>query len=197
MTDHKTLLGRAQLPQQTLPMCLRTDLQLEFEAATLRLEEALRANDDADSLGGGPEDVEPIAREIEDLKGRMADETIRLTFRALPQYRKPGDKGHTWESLVVEHPPREENAEDAKYGFNRDTFWSVLARESLVEPNFDAEDWRDFRAVITYGQWDLITDLLWNLNRLKVMPTPFSPAASRILASSGSASKRQPDSDSL
>lgn len=195
--SHKDILGRAELPEQTLPMCLRTTLQQEFETATQRLADALKANEDADSLGGGPADVEAISQEIQDLREAMEADTIRLKFRALPQHRPPNDPGPTWDSFVTQHPPRDDDEEDAKFGFNRETFYATLARASLIEPGFDVDDWRQFRAVITRGQWELLTDVLWNLNQLRVMPVPFSPAASRILANSASASKRQPDSDSL
>lgn len=197
MSNHKSILARAQLPEQTLPLCMRTDLQRAFEAATTRLGEAVKANEDADSFAGDPVDTVAIAREIEEIRAGMEADTIRFRFRALPQFRRPEDPGPTWESLVAQHPPREDDPEDAKYGFNRATLYMVVARATLVDPVFDDEDWANFRAAITWGQWELITDVLWNLNTLRVMPVPFSPLASQLLATSARESRQQPDSDSL
>lgn len=183
------LIDAAELPEETVKLCLRTDLQREFEAADQRLTDALKADQDTDSLGGGTTDVEALAADVEQIRSKMAASVVTFRFRARDKDR--------WPELIAEHPPREDNEQDSRYGLNFNGFMTALIRESTISPGMTPARWAKVLKKITDGQWELLTSTLWQLNRKAELTVPFSPAASRILRNSAAASKRQNDSDSL
>jgi hypothetical protein len=185
----KAIIRGAKLPRITVPLCLRTDLQEEFEAAEQALNDAIQANLDDDSLGGGAVDVEALAAEVERIRNDMADAVVPFRFEARSRKR--------WPRLLAEHPPREGNEDDARFGMHFENFMTVLIKESTVSPVLDAEDWDGLFEAITDGQWELLTSTLWHLNRDQALPVPFSPAASRIRKNSAAALKQRQASDSL
>lgn len=185
----KSLIHKAKLPAVTVPLCLRSDLQEQFEAAEQALSAALQVAEDADSLGGGTVDVQALAAEVERIRVEMADEVIEFRFQARDRKR--------WPRLIAEHPPRPDNEKDVEQGLNFESLMTALIVESTVSPQLDPEDWEALFGAITDGQWELLTNTLWRLNRQQELSVPFSPAASRILRNSAAASKRPSDSDSL
>lgn len=191
LTDEQLdeLLDAAELPEDTVKLCLRTSLQREFEAAEQRLADALQVNDDTDSLGGGPADIETLAADVERIRQQMAAAVVPFRFRAL-------DKT-LWPLLIAEHPAREGNEQDAQYGMNFDAFFTALIKKSTVKPAMTPARWDKLLSKITDGQWGTLTAALWALNRSQGPSVPFSAAASRILRNSAAASKRPTDSDSL
>jgi hypothetical protein len=183
------ILDDAALPEVTVPLCVRNDLQQQFEAAEQRLADALQAVNDADSLGGSPGDLEGLAAEIETIRQAMAKRTIKFRFQARDKTR--------WSRMIAEHPPREDDERDKPLGLNIDTFFTQLIKESTVSPKMTGARWDKLLPTITDGQWDVLTNTLWSLNRQGQLPIPFSAAASRILRNSATASKQRQDSDSL
>lgn len=186
--DIKALLAEAELPEDSVDICLRTSLQHDFEAAEARLEAAEKANRDQDSLGGGPVDLEPIVAEIEALREQMKAKTVTFKFRALPRRR--------WTALWAEHPPREDSEVDKRWGINEVTFFAALLEACCYEPTMTPVDWETLIDKVTDWQYQVLTTVAWNLNQAPVR-VPFSPAASRIRATSANASSARPTSDSL
>lgn len=191
LTDDEldALIDSAELPEDTVRLCVRTDLQREFEAADQRLAAALEADQDADSLGGGSADIEALAADIEQIRQKMAGSVITFRFQARDKDR--------WPEMIAAFPPREGNEVDSKYGLNFSGLMTALLHESTVSPAMTPARWAKILKKITDGQWELLTNTLWQLNRRAELPVPFSPAASRIMRNSAAASKRQNDSDSL
>lgn len=183
------MIDAAELPEDTVKLCVRTDLQREFEAADARLAAALEADQDADSLGGGGDDIEALAADVERIRQEMAGFVITFRFRARDKDR--------WPEMIAMFPPREGNEVDSRYGLNFSGFFTALIHESTVSPAMTPARWTRLLKKITDGQWELLTNTLWQLNRRAELPVPFSPAASRITRNSAAASKRLSDSDSL
>lgn len=195
MSRAKDLIRAAKLPETVVPVCLQADLVAEFEAAERELEMQQRVP--RITLAGSGRERE-ISERIEALRQQMLDHTIDFRLRAMPR--------EVWREFVAQHPPRKGDdgkpVESDKYiGLNVDTFFVSLVRQSVIEPELDAEDWRGLlgddkqerarRAaagepaapgVLTDRQFDDLQNAAWKLNRHEV-DVPFSLAASRILRS--------------
>lgn len=193
----KDLIRAAKLPEKSVPVCLQADLVAEHEAAERELEQARTRTGKRLDSGG---EVRELSERLAALEAEMAEHTIDFRLRAMPRPK--------WKAFVAAHPPRK--AEDGtvderdKYiGVNIETFFDVLVRVSVVEPQLDDEDWRilfgdseeqkeKLRAEgkedeieegkLTDRQFDALSDAAWVLNRHGV-DVPFSRAASTILTS--------------
>lgn len=173
MTDLKTLLTEARLPERTVPICLRGDLVAELEEIERQLEDVNRRP--ADSLAGTGSG-ELIDR-IEALQDEMRASTVTFRLRALP---KP-----QWRALLAEHPPRRDAQDnplqdDAAAGVNLDTFFDAIIRACLVDPPVDDEMWALMAGEngrLTDRQLGRLSDAAWEVNRGDVN-VPFSRAAS-------------------
>jgi hypothetical protein len=183
------LLDSAELPEETITLCLRTQLQRDFEAAEQRLAAALEDIEAADSLAAGSENLEGLAAEVERIRAAMAAASMTFTFQARDKDR--------WPALIAEHPAREGNELDSRYGLNFQSLMTALIQESTVKPKMTPARWSKVLSKITDGQWELLTTALWQLNRKAEVTVPFSRAASRILRNSAAVSKRLSGSDSL
>ncbi|MEV4767804.1 hypothetical protein [Micromonospora humida] len=179
MTDFKTLLAAAKLPERTVPLCLRGDLVAEFELLERQLDEALSVP--APSLEG--DGAGAIAAQMEALRQQMREQTYPFRLRAMAR--------PAWHEFVAEHPPRkdEESGEiderDRVRGVNVASFFPDLIRRSVVEPALDNAEWsRLLDEVLTDRQFNELADAAWGLNRREI-DIPFSPAASRMTRASG------------
>lgn len=193
--DIKAMLKAAKLPEDSVPICLRGDLQASFEQAERELAEVERSKA-SDSLAGNGSRA--IAERIDALRQDMRENTVEFRFRALHR--------HVWKALRDRHPPRlkedgKPDERDIFVGVNMETIFDDLIRSCLVEPELDEEDWRvllgdtdEDRArleaegkpveegTLTDRQWNQLADCAWTLNRGEVS-IPFSRAASKILRS--------------
>lgn len=194
--DIDALLAEASLPERTVALCLRGDLQAEWEDLQRQLDVARRAKQiDTDSLG----DIDPthaLAERVGDLEQRMAAATLTLRLRALPQYAaKP--EAVTWARLWKQHPLGEDAEErDRTLGINTATFFPALVKACTVSPTMTEARWDALLGKLSDGQYSLLTTAAWVLNRGDV-DVPFSFAASQIRASSGNGSRQPPASESL
>lgn len=174
-TSIKEKLKAAKRPETTVQVCLRGDLQAEFEQAERELADAERKP--ADSLAGTGSRA--IAERIEALREQMREHTVEFRFRAKSR--------HEWRVLIDAHPPRRDDdgaflEEDRYIGVNTATFFEVCIRECLAEPVLDDDDWATLDANLSDRQYDSLFNAAWNINRGEV-GVPFSRAASRILSS--------------
>lgn len=170
--DITEALAAAKLPEKTVPICLRGDLQASFEKLESQLVEAQR--DRSDSLAAGGRARE-LAEQIEALRQEMLNHTVTFTLRAVPRRR--------WTALVAAHPPRDDNQLDRSMGVNEETFTSVLIRECTVDPAMSAEQWDRLDEALTEFQFQKLFNTAWSLNARDV-DVPFSHAASTILRAS-------------
>lgn len=174
--DVTAMLAAARLPERTVELCLRGDLQAQRETLQRDITEAMTAAKASDSLAAAPE-VTELEAALDALETEMRDSVLTFTLRAL--------NAEQVTLLQVEHPPTEE---DKAKGLVVDWEPYRLARlhASIVDPELDDEQWARLLQVITLGQRTLLEDTYEVLNH-QVVDVPFSSAASRrIQPSDGS-----------
>jgi hypothetical protein len=169
MTDLDSALANAKLPERTVPLCLRGDLQAEYEDLERQL--ALeQAKPEHDSLAGNPRAVE-IEEQLEALREQMQEATVTLRVRAL--------SNRAWYALAEQHPPREGNDIDALYGCNFETLAPELVRRCLV-PKLDNDQWELLYAVLSNGQFETLFVAAHGATRGRVnVPKSLSVSAAR------------------
>lgn len=178
MSDIKERIKAARLPERTVQLCLRGDLQAEFEDLERQLEEALRVP--ADALEGDAS--VPLAERIEALRQQMLDETVTFRLRAMTR--------SAWRAFVAEHPPRKDpetgdiDERDQVLLLNVETFYPDLIRRSVFDPELDDSEWALLLdEALTDRQFGVLADAAWGLNRRDI-DIPFSSAASRMTRNS-------------
>ncbi|SEN86616.1 hypothetical protein [Nonomuraea pusilla] len=164
------ILGQMRLPERVYPLCVRPDLQAEWEQAEAELEAAQRST--GDSLAGVSTAVKSAAKKVQQLEAEMAEHTIPITLRALTH--------KAWSDLVAAHPPREDS-EDGSW--NAETFGPALLAACAAAPAIDVEKANALVDRMTMGQWNDLQRVLFNLNASGV-DVPKSWRASAVLASS-------------
>lgn len=175
----KALLAAAKLPERLVDLCLRADMQAEYEDLERQLGEASTSKVLDPRLNSGGEERR-IAQQIEAMQHEMREFTLTLRLRAVNRRR--------WDELNKEHPPRTEGPEaeeDKVLGYNSDTFFDAAIRECTVEPtDLDDADWAALlNEKTTAHQYRRLVDAVLALNVRKV-DVPNSRAASRILRAS-------------
>jgi predicted phage tail protein len=167
MTDLDTALAGAKRPERTVPLCLRGDLQAEFEDLERQLQ--VEQERPGDSLAGNPA-VRQIAEQIEGLRQQMQDSTVVVRLRGLGNAE--------WNALVRSHEPRDGNETDNSLGYNVETFFPALVKACLVDVT-DAQ-WDRLYEAITSGQFENLNDAALAVSRRKV-DVPKSFVASEVL----------------
>lgn len=174
----KDKIRQAKAPARTVPICLATDMQEEFERLDAALREAVARESMDKRLNSGGESKR-IARDIEALQERMAEYVIHFRLQALGARR--------WEALQKQHPAEEGNNEHIMLGYNPDTFAEAAIRACTVEPtDLDDEDWTALLGddktdgKLTPHQFATLWQTVLDLNIRKI-DVPNSFAASRVL----------------
>lgn len=168
--DVAALLAAARLPERTVDLCLRGDLQAEWEMLQRDLDEAKRVAKASASLAGEEsEDVAALAERMQALEATMAESVLTVRLRALNR--------KAFQDLLLAHPPRKDDQRDKLYGFNVDTFNDALVRASCVDPEFNDDQWDQFTQVITSGQHAELSETAGALNHSRV-DIPFSSSGS-------------------
>lgn len=163
------ILASAKKPEAVVPLCLRPDLQAEWEQLDRELTAHLAGSG---TLAASPEAV-VLAERIKELESTMAESTVDVRFIGL------GRKA--WLTLVAENPPRRENQADLVMGFNTETMFDALIRESIVSPELTADQLDTLLDAISSKQYDNLADAAWNLTRTDKGGPVFSQAASRVI----------------
>ena len=135
---------KAKLPEKVIPVCLDAAAIEAYREAEV---EAHRTA--ADSLGGKATVPDEVAAAVEAA-------TIRFTLRALPR--------RDWTDLIKAHPPRKDHIEDRKVGYNEETFYEALVKQSIVDPVPTANEWEQIDAVLTEGEWIRLVTAAQTLN---------------------------------
>jgi hypothetical protein len=170
-------LKAAKLPERTVDLCLRGDLQAEFEDLERQLAQQVAADQAAGPRLNSSPAARRIAKQIEDLRERMREETIILRMRALTR--------RAWGELQKQHPPRKDEADDEQLGFNPDTFIPAAIKACTYEPSdLDDETWDELLDErITEQQFVALQNTMMALN-VRPVSVPNSYAASRLLQGS-------------
>lgn len=160
------LLSAARLPESTVTVCLRGDLQAEWERLNAKLAELRSApgrklTDNAEASA--------VASRIREIEGQMRESTLELTLRALPR--------RDWLRLIRDHPPRKGDEGDKSLGLNTETFFDELIPRSIVNPTLNEDQVSRLMDALSSAQYDKLLETAWNLNRRDV-DVPFSPLAS-------------------
>lgn len=186
----------AKRAESTYDVCMRGDLNADWQAADRALRRAIderRSSDSKEDAG-----LDALVERVRALEAQMLEHTETWRLQAMPKYK--------FRALVDAHPPRRgEDDEpidvDRSLGLNRDTFFPALIRASVVDPTgLDDEDWRwllgdtdsERERLVAEDQADQIEDgvlndrqagdledIAWFLNRDGVN-VPFSHAASLV-----------------
>jgi hypothetical protein len=176
MADIEEILAGAKLPERTVPLCLRGDLQAEFEDLERKLAAAEAADDG--TLAGNP-----AAREIAELM-----ETLRAQMREHERvFRLRAIDAKAYSNLIAEHPPTDEQRQQGQ-DTNWQTFPAALIAACAIDPEMTVEQAEQLSGTVAYSQWDALFAAAYALNR-RAVDIPFSVTASAILAVSEPSSK--------
>jgi hypothetical protein len=180
-TTSDDLLADLSLPERTVEVVLAGGLIAEVEAIQKQIATVKR---DVTTLGDQGI-VTELERQRDVLLERMEATRLQVRLRALP--------GEQWLSLVIAHPPRQDNKHDTARGINVDTMFKAVVRECCVwvrrgertQPGdtLPTEWWEKLFAGLNDSDFEALTDTAWSLNRRRV-DVPFLPRGSAPPASS-------------
>lgn len=165
--DLDAALAGSRRPERTVDVCLRGDLQADFEDLERELEQ--ERSREPDSLAGNPR-VRELAEQIEDLRVEMQAATVTLRLRGMGNME--------WNALVAAHAARDGNAGDNAYGYNTDTFFPALVEACLVDVT--PQQWARLYEAITSGQFEDLSTAAIAASRRRV-DVPKSFVASEVL----------------
>lgn len=169
-TSIDDILGQLTLPERVYPLCVRPDLQVQWEQAEAEVVAAQR--DNLDSLAGTSRAATAAAKKVQALEAEMAEHTVPFRLRALTH--------KAWSDLVAAHPPREGENDGA---WNGETFGTAMLAACAVEPAMTEEQAGLLVDRLTMGQWNELQVTLFGLNTNGV-EIPKSRRASEVLRSS-------------
>ena len=176
----KDRLKAAKLPERSLQVCLRGDLQAEFDDLERQLREARQTPAAGSKRIGSRSDASTLAARQEAVREEMADAMLDIRVRALPRAE--------WVALVRDNPPRPGDEGDEAMGVNLEGLMPVALPRCVVEPELDEEDWENLNAHLSSADYDRLMTTVWDVNRSGVN-VPFSRLASLVMAEQGDDSK--------
>lgn len=165
-------------------VCFSRELNSRYDELQLELEQAVRLEHSRESQpqtsrrsSDNPRSVE-LAQQIADLIEGSPEAFYELEFEQASRA--------DWRRLRSQHPPRDGVAADNGL-FNSDTFGPEAIKLCLVDPEPTPERFAYMHDVLSEGEWERLTLVVWELNE-GARPAPkVSPMASLVL--SGSATK--------
>lgn len=162
----KDKLKAARRPEKVVQVCLRGDLQADFDQTKRELDGLAETPGDALNAGTQRRELQDRLRAIRD---EMADASVDFRLRAVSRPR--------WSELVAKFPPRDGNARDKMMGVNEDELAAAIIREGIVDPELDDEDWAALEDALTESQYLELGNAAWELNKAPVS-VPFLPTVS-------------------
>jgi len=144
----KTKLKQRKPDHVDLVFCLDRPLAAELDRARTEA----RKQSDSRMVGG-------VTQAVKELEKKAADASVTIRLSSLP-----------WEeynTLIGEHPPRDGHEEQ----FNSSTFFMAAAKATAVEVTGKStvpipdEDWDDFAAGLTDGEYDRLAGAVVQVNR--------------------------------
>jgi hypothetical protein len=115
-------LQAASPARRSVTMCVDGALQAEWDAASDRLGDAAKADQDTGSLA--LPNLTKLVNELDELRERVAASEVTFLFEKMPWTE------HI--ALRAQHPPRPDNLLDRIRGFNIDTFYPEVIKASCV-----------------------------------------------------------------
>ncbi|MEV4020165.1 hypothetical protein AB0J35_57785 [Nonomuraea angiospora] len=167
--DIDEFLDGYHLPEDEVPICMRTDLQRRFEQLQRALEAARHAPG-SDTLAGSGSEARRIAEEIQALREEMQSHVRVFVLKAIPR--------KSWRDLLRDHPPR---PQDLPADHNVETFPVAALVACSVKPKLTEEKAGRLVDMITQGQWGALWGTILELNG-DDGSVPFSDLASAILS---------------
>lgn len=163
------LIQNARPAERTLPLCMRGDLQAEWEELHRQLEE-LGKTAGRDSLNPPPAAVE-LRERILAVQEEMAAGTVVFRVRAM------GKKAYN--EAVTNNPPRPGNAFDNEphVGYNIEAVEREQVRQGIVFPELDDATFAHLEDTLTQWQWGQLVRTANEVN-LGPVTVPFSLAVS-------------------
>lgn len=181
MSEFKSLLAAAKLPERSVQVCLRGDLRARFDDLERQLKEARESKRTRPSRMGQSSDAVEIVAEQDALREEMAAAMVDVTVRALPRAK--------WHEIRTRHAPDDSSDEgDRALGVKLDPFMGEVMPLCIVDPQMDADDWTRLNEVLSAGDFDRLFSAVWDVNRSGV-DIPKSRLASLVIAESADASK--------
>ncbi|MER7213217.1 hypothetical protein ABT340_39655 [Streptosporangium sp. NPDC000239] len=167
--DISDILGQIKLPEEVVPLCLRADLQVEWERAEKALQAAnLKASG---SLAGTSKEVAAAAERVRAVEEQMQASTVDFRLRAVTTRR--------WSDLKAANPPREGHYEE----WNPETFGVAVLAACSLEPKMSEEQAGQLVDAITEGQWEQLQTALGRINRTAVSVPKSSLASAKLRTS--------------
>lgn len=170
------VISRAKLPEKTVSLCLRGDLQAEWEDLERQLK-AEQENTADESLGGNPK-VRELADRMAALGKEMAESEVVFRFRGL------GAK--VYSDLMLKH--KAEEGVETPDGVDWNTWPTALIAACATDPVMTLKQAEELAETVSNRQWDDLYMAAIATNR-DAISVPFSYAASAIRASTGPNSK--------
>jgi hypothetical protein len=169
VTTIADILAQARLPETTVRLCLRGDLQARWQELERQLGDADRRKP---SLAE-PSPAQAIAEQMEQIREDMQASTTVVTLRAV--------KARAWSDLLLKRPgPKEDDTSDDEHLAAHFGWVCELLAECAVDPEMTAEQAAELCDALSGRQWDELTTAVWTLNSSGV-EVPFSAAASALI----------------
>jgi hypothetical protein len=177
------ILGIAELPEESVPLCLKGTLVARFE----RLErELLNAPTQATSLGDVPA-AAAIAREMDALREEMQKYTVPFELRALP--------AQEWSDFFNTQPEKTGGEENDDYKNAWHAWICAMVSVTCYQPAMTAAQVDALTKKLSGNQWQRLSDTAWAVNAQQ-QRIPFSAAASAVLQATGGKSRQLETSES-
>ncbi|ETK36124.1 hypothetical protein [Microbispora sp. ATCC PTA-5024] len=148
MPTFDEIKAKAKLPTKAVPLCLRGDLQAEYEGLERDLQLLKDRQKRGGTLSGTSDELRALEEKMAVLREEMQDSTQTFTMRALSKKQ--------FSDLKAAKPPREEDKADG-LDYNGETFPVALVAACLVDPALTVPQVEELvDTVFTQGQWDLL-----------------------------------------
>lgn len=165
------IISSAKRPEKVVPLCLRGDLQAEWERLQMLFNITdTRIGHEAVLEGGTPAESADIALQMEAVREEMTDAIESFVLRALTRKH--------WREIIAANPPQEDDEGDV----DEEQFVTDIIAACCVSPVMTRDEAADLRDnVFTDGQWQSLATAAWDLNK-NVVEIPFSLAAQTRVA---------------
>jgi len=177
------ILASARRPEDTVPICLRGDLNSRY----LDLERRLPHAATAPSNLGERAEASVITEQMAELAEQMADSEVAFSLRALPPRQ--------WLRFHATYPVKGKDETDDDYSDRLYEWGCKAVAMTCVEPVMTPEQVDELVPLLSTQQWMSLQNRSIMLNTGEVT-VPFSVAASEPTPDSGPTSPRQPTSES-
>lgn len=163
-------------PERVVSLCLDGDLQVKLDAATAVLVQAVA---DLNEASGGPQ---PMGGETEELAAARAvandaqavvDAITAEMKGSVLEFHLRGLVGDEPEDLLVAHPPREDDEDDHKAGYNVKAVALAYVIAGCVSPRKTPAQWAKFWATLTPYQRRQLTNAVDELTHAEGTSVPF------------------------